>query len=95
MPEAAELAWLMLRFERAGRRTLPDRAKWLASVQHQADVGDIDFAAGRDTLLQWLERHSHCAEARPGTRSLVLAVRHNRIAARVGSVQQRSCMPGE
>ncbi|MFE6157139.1 TniQ family protein [Streptomyces sp. NPDC057889] len=99
LPEAAELAWLMLRFEQAGQRSENDRARWLAQVQHRADVWDVDFAAGKDALLQWLERHSCSADGAPagfaGPRRLVLAVRHNRIASRVGSLQQRSCMPAE
>jgi hypothetical protein len=96
-PEAVKLAWLMLRFEQAGRRTPQDRARWLARVQHQAQGWDIDFSAGRNALLQWLERHSRPAAAAvlaaAGRRRLVLTERHNRIAARVGSLQQRSCMP--
>ena len=59
----------------------------------------VDFAAGKNALLQWLERHSRPAAtgtgaATAGRRHLVLAERHNRIAARAGSLQQRSCMPG-
>jgi hypothetical protein len=99
LPEAVKLARLMLRFEQAGLRTPKDRGRWLVGVQHHADVWDIDFAAGRDALLQWLERHSRPAAtgavpAGAGRRQLVLAERHNRIAARTGSLQQRSCMPG-
>jgi hypothetical protein len=96
-PEAVKLAWLMLRFEQAGLRAPQDRGRWLVQVQRQADVWDVDFAAGKNALLQWLERHSQpAAAAAPvtaGRRHLVLAERHNRIAARVGSLQQRSCMP--
>ncbi|MFF8352966.1 TniQ family protein [Streptomyces chartreusis] len=97
LPEAAKLARLMLRFEQAGLHTPRDRAKWLVGVQHQADLWQVDFAAGKNALLQWLERHSCPAapSAAPasGRRQLVLAERHHRIAARTGSLQQRSCMP--
>ncbi|MHB6903993.1 TniQ family protein [Streptomyces sp. DB-54] len=98
LPEAAELAWLMLRFEQAGRRTAQDRAQWLVWVQHQADVWGVDFSAGKDALLQWLERHSSSASVRSASgrgcrRRVVLAVRHNRVASRVGSLRERSCMP--
>ncbi len=98
-PEAVKLAWLMLRFEQAGGRTPQDRGRWLVQVQRQADLWDVDFAAGKNALLQWLERHSRPAAtgtgaATAGRRHLVLAERHNRIAARAGSLQQRSCMPG-
>lgn len=97
-PEAVKLAWLMLRFEQADLRTPKDKGRWLVRVQHQADGWDIDFSAGKNALLQWLERHSQSgAAAAPvtaGRRHLVLAERHNRIAARAGSLQQRSCMPG-
>ncbi|MET8205883.1 TniQ family protein [Streptomyces sp. NPDC005373] len=97
-PEAVKLAWLMLRFEQAGLRTPQDRGRWLVRVQRQADVWDVDFTAGKNALLQWLERHSrpaatHAEAAAAGRRRLVLAERHNRIAARAGSLQQRSCMP--
>ncbi|MFI5877385.1 TniQ family protein [Streptomyces sp. NPDC051445] len=97
-PEAVKLAWLMLRFEQAGLRTPQDRGRWLVRVQRQADLWDIDFAAGKNALLQWLERHS-CPAATSvqataaGRRRLALAERHNRIASRTGSLQQRSCMP--
>jgi hypothetical protein len=99
LPEAVTLAWLMLRFEQAGLRTSQDRGRWMVRVRHQADVWDVDFAAGKDALLQWLERHSRpaatsAAAARAGRGQIVLAERHNRIAARVGCLQQRSCMPG-
>ncbi len=99
LPEAAALARLMLRFEQAGRRAPQDRAAWLNRVQRQAeDVWDIDFTAGKDALLQWLERHSSAPPvantAAAGPQQLVLAQRHSRIAARAGSLQQRSCMPG-
>lgn len=97
-PEAVKLAWLMLRFEQAGLRTPRDRGRWLVRVQHQADLWQVDFAAGKNALLQWLERHSHPASVSAGAvavgrRQLVLAERHYRIAARTGSLQQRSCMP--
>lgn len=97
-PEAVKLAWLMLRFEQAGLRTPQDRARWLVRVQHQADLWDVDFAAGKKALLQWLERHSRPAasSAQAATtrrHQLALAERHHRIAARAGSLQQRSCMP--
>lgn len=97
-PEAVELAWLMLRFEQAGLRTPKDRGRWLVQVQRQADLWDVDFAAGKSALLQWLERHSLPAvpsteAATAGRRRLALAERHNRIASHAGSLQQRSCMP--
>lgn len=98
-PEAVNLAWLMLRFEQAGGRTPQDRVRWLARVQHQADLWDVPFAAGEKALLQWLERHSRPAAAgaqeaaMTGRRRLALAERHARIAERAGSLQQRSCMP--
>ncbi|MFG2134777.1 TniQ family protein [Streptomyces sp. NPDC048751] len=97
-PEAVKLAWLMLRFEQAGLRTPQDRGRWLVRVQHQADLWDVDFAAGKTALLQWLERHSSPAAtggkaAMAGRRWLPLAERHNRIASRTGSLEQRSCMP--
>ncbi|MGP3954046.1 hypothetical protein [Streptomyces sp. 7N604] len=87
----------MLRFEQAGLRTPQDRGKWLVRVQHQADLWDVDFAAGKNALLRWLERHSRPAAtsaeaATAGRRWLALAERHNRIAFRAGSLQQRSCM---
>jgi hypothetical protein len=96
-PEAVKLAWLMLRFEQTGLRTPRDRARWLVQVQDQADVWGVDFAAGRNALLLWLERHSGTAKdgaaVTSGRRQVVLAERHNRIAARTGSLEQRSCMP--
>ncbi|WP_232032755.1 TniQ family protein [Streptomyces lincolnensis] len=97
-PEAVKLAWLMLRFEQAGLRTPQDRGRWLVRVQHQADLWDVDFAAGKAALLQWLERHSSPAATdgeatMAGRRWLPLAERHNRIASRAGSLEQRSCMP--
>ncbi|MGW4881788.1 TniQ family protein [Streptomyces sp. NPDC004262] len=97
-PEAVKLAWLMVRFEQAGLRTPQDRGRWLVRVQHQADLWDVDFTAGKTALLQWLERHSSPAAkggqaTMAGRRWLPLAERHHRIASRAGSLEQRSCMP--
>ncbi|MFC4607323.1 hypothetical protein ACFO9E_05770 [Streptomyces maoxianensis] len=47
-------------------------------------------------MLQWLEFHSRAVPApvhSPGRRRLVLALGHNRIAARTGSLDRRSCLP--
>lgn len=64
---------------------------WIASVIPMKD-STVTGASG------WpMERHSCSADGAPagfaGPRRLVLAARHNRLASRVGSLQQRSCMP--
>lgn len=96
-PEAVALASAMLRFEQAGQRDTAGRARWLAGVQHLMDVWDVDFSEGRDALLEWLERHSRAAPqmtaSRHNTRQLTLALGHSRVAAQVGSLARRSCMP--
>ena len=96
-PEAAALALAMLRFEQAGKRDPAGRARWLAGMQQMMDRWEVDFGAGKQPLLEWLERHSQAAlPARahsPGHRRLTLALGHNRIATRTGSLEKRSCLP--
>ncbi|MFJ7949204.1 TniQ family protein [Streptomyces sp. NPDC096354] len=96
-PEAAALALTMLRFEQAGERDLAGRARWLAGVQQLMDRWEVDFGAGKQPLLTWLERHSQAAVPAlphsPGRRRLTLALGHNRIATRTGSLDRRSCLP--
>jgi hypothetical protein len=63
-PEAATLAWSMLRFERGGRFGNADRARWLADVEHLMAAAGLDLAADRDELLRWLEG---CGRGEPGS----------------------------
>ncbi|WP_308119934.1 TniQ family protein [Streptomyces sp. MBT84] len=95
-PEAAALARAMLDFEQAGQRDTADRARWLESVEQLMSGWGVDVAEGRQALLVWLGRHrmGPPAPGRPaGRRHLTLALGHNRIASRTGSVDQRSCLP--
>ncbi|WP_326569918.1 TniQ family protein [Actinacidiphila glaucinigra] len=96
-PEAASLALAMLRFEHDGKRDPAGRARWLAGVQHLMEGWEVDFGVGKQPLLAWLERHSHAAAPAPAHSPrrcrLRLAMGHDRIAARTGSLDRRSCLP--
>ncbi|WP_328392257.1 hypothetical protein OHS70_38300 [Streptomyces sp. NBC_00390] len=65
-------------------------------MQPLMDGWEVDFGQGKEPLLQWLECHSRAVPApvrSPGRHRLVLALGHNRIAARTGSLDKRSCLP--
>ncbi len=96
-PEAAELARAMVDFERAGQRDTADRTRWLEDVEQLMSGWGVDVAEGRQALLVWLGRHRMGPPERDcpvDQRCLALALGHNRIASRTGSVSQRSCRPG-
>ena len=98
-PEAAQLALAMLDFECAGQRDTAARARWLVGMEQLMAQWGVDVTEGRQALLVWLGRHrmgmpTASAPSRPaGGRRLVLALGHDRIASRTGSVGQRSCLP--
>lgn len=57
LPEVAVVAERMAAFEQAGERDRHTRAVWLAGLQTLMDVWQVDFSAGKEPLMQWLEHH--------------------------------------
>ncbi|MEV8100734.1 hypothetical protein [Kitasatospora sp. NPDC085879] len=45
----------MLRFEQASRFGTTDRTRWLTDMAHLMAGAGLDFTAGRDELLRWLD----------------------------------------
>ncbi|MEU5192166.1 hypothetical protein AB0G83_34265 [Streptomyces klenkii] len=102
LPEAARLAQRMVDFEQLGEQDCSAREKWLAGVQRDMAVWDVDAWVGRQPLLAWLQRH-HDRPAQSGslgssrTKQPVGGLRlpggHKQNAQLVRPLGEFSCLP--
>ncbi|MEU8581914.1 TniQ family protein [Streptomyces abikoensis] len=102
LPEAARLAQRMVDFEQLDEQSRSAREKWLAGVQRDMAVWDVDTCVGRQPLLAWLQRH-HGRPPRSGplgssrreqpASGLRLPGGHERNAQLVWALGEFSCLP--